>query len=185
MKLFVRLQKDVAPDRKQGLPDVWPAEVEEADDSAADPGDGRLVMTAAEYDAYLAANRAAYDTWKAVEDLSLEKERRFELIDARTRLLIDAGFVFEGKTFSLSQQAQTTYTGLYAVRAEPVLVYPVQVNTRDDEATHELADADAVRAFYLTAVGTYRGRLDAGTVLKDQIRAATTRAELDAVVDER
>jgi len=39
--------------------------------------------------------------------------------------------------------------------------------------------------FYLTAIGTVRYWRDTGTVLKEAVRACTTQAQVDAVVDNR
>lgn len=184
--LLVRLQKDLPAGKTPGLPDSWPAEVEEVPDGTPDPKDGRLMMKdAAELEAYKLSLKDAYDTWKESVDLPAAKEAKFNAIDKRTEELIRAGFTYGGKTFSLSTNAQNTFTGLYAVRAEVVFQYPVRVNTINDLDYLELADADDVRDFYLTAVGTYRAHLDGGTALKDAVRDATTIAEVEAVKDGR
>ncbi len=185
--LFVRLQKDLPTSGKpSGIPDDWPAEVEEVKDGTADPKDGRLVMKdAAELASYKASLQDAYDAWYDGASLPLYKERKFVSIDKRTGELIAAGFTFAGKQFSLSTNAQNTFTGLYAIRDEPALSFPVKVNTLDDDGFVELTEPDDVRQFYLTAVSTYRAHLDAGTALKDAVRAATTSAELDAIKDPR
>jgi hypothetical protein len=38
---------------------------------------------------------------------------------------------------------------------------------------------------YLTALSTKKAHLDSGTALKNQVRAATTHNEIDAVIDNR
>jgi hypothetical protein len=117
--------------------------------------------------------------------LSDVKAAKCAAIDARTDELITAGFTYNAKTFSLSQEAQARLTGINQVRDDAAVTYPVVWNTIDDGATESLADAAAVLAFYLTALGTYRGHVDGGTTLKDQVRAAATVAAVEAITDSR
>ncbi len=58
-------------------------------------------------------------------------------------------------------------------------------NTLDDMGAVSLANAQEVRNFFLTALATYRAAIDSGSALKAQVRAASTEAEVDAVVDDR
>jgi len=113
------------------------------------------------------------------------KNRKFKDIDDRTGELISKGFQFAGKVFSLSLNAQAKMMGLNQVRSEPEVVYPIRWNTKDDNDYYDLVNADAVRAFYLTGVGTYRAHVDAGTVFKDLVRNASSIPEVDAIVDNR
>lgn len=106
-------------------------------------------------------------------------------IDVRTSELIDVGFTFDGKQFSLSNNAQMKMMGSHEVRSDPAFVYPVKWNTIDDLSIHSLVDSDALHAFYLTGVSTVRAHLDSGTELKDQIRATTSVAEIEAIEDNR
>lgn len=187
MALLVRLHSGLpAAQQIPGFPVDWPAEVQEVPDGTPDPGDGRLLLAGpAELVSYQQARQASYDAWRAAAELPVVKEARFADIDRRTEELIRQGFSFAGKVFSLSANAQQTYTGLYAIRAEPLLQYPVKVNTLDNLDHLLLADAAAIVGFYLTAVGTYRARLDSGTALKDQVRAAADAAAVQAVIDSR
>jgi len=116
------------------------------------------------------------------------KGRRMVEIDERTRELIENGFEFppaSGNIFSLSREFQLMLAGLNQEREAPEVVYPIDWNTADDSAKISLANADMVRSFYLLAVGTVRARRDSGTTLKDQVRAATTVAEVQAIIDNR
>ena len=109
-------------------------------------------------------------------------------IDERTTELIEQGFQYPPSTgliFSLSQVAQTNLLGLESAADNPAFVYPVDWNSIDDEGVYTIPDAVTAHAFYLTALGTVRAWKDSGTALKDQVRAATTPAEVAAVVDNR
>jgi hypothetical protein len=111
----------------------------------------------------------------------LKAERRLQ-IDLKTQELIAKGFVYAGKTFSLSANAQIYWSNLLNVPADQ---YPLTVNTLDDLSTYEIASAEEARAVYAAALMTVKTRLGSGTALKNRIRAATTKAEVDAVVDDR
>jgi hypothetical protein len=120
--------------------------------------------------------------------LEIAKSKKTDQIDAKTSRLISQGFQFPpatGQIFSLSPAGQNTLLGLNAAKDAPQLIYPVIYNTKDDEGTISLPDAATVYAFFLTAVGTYRYWLDSGTAIKDEIRDATTVAEVEAIVDPR
>jgi len=109
-------------------------------------------------------------------------------IDQRTQQLIAQGFQFPPSTgfiFSLSENAQTSILGLETARLDPAFAYPVNWNSIDDEGLYSIPDAATAHSFYLTALGTIRAWKDSGTALKDQVRAATTPAEVAAVVDNR
>lgn len=118
-----------------------------------------------------------------VQSLALAKQAKCKEIDTRTDELVGAGFTFGAKQFSLSLSAQLTLIGARLSKTD--LTYPVEWNTIDDGDKHSIANFGELDTFFLTALGTVRAHLDSGTSLKDQCRAATTIAELDAVVDNR
>lgn len=134
---------------------------------------------------WIDATQAEIDALVASHPLRAAKAAKFSAIDRRTGQLISAGFAFAGRQFSLSTEAQSRLMGLNQIREDPNVVYPVKWNTIDDAGTYILANATDVINFYLTAIGTYRYHLDKGTALKDQVRAAATVAEVDAVTDTR
>ena len=65
------------------------------------------------------------------------------------------------------------------------LTYPVVFNAIDDSDTTSLADEATLDAFYDAAMDQVRTHRDAGTSLKDQVRAATTVSAVNAIVDNR
>lgn len=119
--------------------------------------------------------------------LPILKRVRLAEIDTRTQALIAQGFAYDGKVFSLSLPAQSYWTNLYQARQLFTAMggYPLRVNTLDDSSAYDVADEADAAGLYQAAVGTVKARLGSGTVLKDQVRAAATKADLDAIVDER
>lgn len=110
------------------------------------------------------------------------KQKRYDEIDLKTETLIAQGFTYDGHVFSLSSEAQINWTNLYQARA--LFTYPMDATTKDQDA-YSIADVATVEAFYQTGLGTVQYHLDGGRVLKVAVKAATTKAEIDAVVDNR
>lgn len=144
-------------------------------------------------DALSPADEAALGALVAANPLKGAKAAKYGAINARSTALIEAGYAYQGKHLSLGMDAQIQYMGLeLAVILTsldpnlPQLTYPVLWNVLDDnEAPLSLVDAAAIHALFLTALGTFRYWKDTGTALLAQTRAATTLAEVDAVVDPR
>lgn len=106
-------------------------------------------------------------------------------IDDKTGELISAGYTYASKQFSLSANAQTNILALFATKDNPALTYPIEYNTLDDTDNYMVTDATDLENMYLTALATKKASVDSGTLLKDQVRASTTRAQVDAVIDNR
>jgi len=113
------------------------------------------------------------------------KHKKSADIDRKTEHLISHGFTFKGETISLSTVSQTNITNIYMIRNEAFLTYPIEWNTMDDQGAVTTDDAAEVETMYTTALGTVRGWRDSGTALKNQVRACTTVAEVEAIVDNR
>lgn len=113
------------------------------------------------------------------------KAWRYEMIDARTSELIKQGFSYQGKQFSLSQNAQINILGLDNAKDDPALSYPIKYNTIDDLDSYDVVDASDVHNMYLSALATKKGYTDSGTVLKQQIRDAVDIDAVNAIVDNR
>lgn len=128
---------------------------------------------------------AACSRLDITESLEVIKRAKVNAIDERTDALIASGFSFASKQFSLSLFSQNKIIGTHQIKDDAALVYPIRWNTLDDEDAIEIADATQLDGFYKTALGTIRARLDSGTALKDQVRAATTIADVIGVVDNR
>jgi hypothetical protein len=112
-----------------------------------------------------------------------ERGRKHDEIDRKTAGLIFAGFTYQGKTFSLSLAAQATLLGAYITRAS--LSYPIDWSTADNADKITINNSTEVEDFYLAAVGIVRGHLDAGNVIKGQIRAAANKDAVKNISDSR
>jgi hypothetical protein len=128
---------------------------------------------------------AVVNAHQGPDSLDCYKAEKFAKIDAKTSELIASGFQFAGKVFSLSVNAQMKMMGINQIRSEPEVEYPIHWNTKDDMDYYDVSNANEMRAFYLTGVGTYRAHVDIGSSLKDQVRIATSKTEVDAIVDPR
>jgi hypothetical protein len=112
---------------------------------------------------------------------------RLEQIDARTEELIAQGFTHAGKNFSLSIAAQIKWTGAYELRAffTAADAFPFIVNTIGDDEAYSVTDEAELAQIYQTIGVTVLTVLGGDAALKIAVRAATTVAELNAVVDTR
>ena len=128
---------------------------------------------------------------KAVEDwpytLTEAKIKKINEIDSKTIILIQTGFLYNENNFSMSDAAQRNWIGISTAKNAGMLSYPFPVSTVD-EGTYYLQDStDALN--FLIAYMTYQTDptkpLGAGRILKAQVQAATTVAEVEAVVDNR
>jgi hypothetical protein len=118
----------------------------------------------------------------AVVDLAHAKAVKHSQIDARTAEIIGQGFSHGGSTFSLSENAQRNWIGGEVGKNN--LTFPMAVSTKD-EGEYSIANATEYTTMYLTAVATTKSVIDSGRTLKKSVNAATTVAEVDAVVDNR
>ena len=112
------------------------------------------------------------------------KAERHAAIDDKTRQLISAGFSFGGKTFSLSNSAQNNWQALQSSSDQSRLTFPVAVSTIDG-GEFSIADAAQMLLFSGTSLATGKAHYDSGRALRLQVTAATTKAGVDAVADDR
>lgn len=122
----------------------------------------------------------AHTTTATLEE---HKNKKHMAVDGRTRELIAVGFSHASKQFSLSPAAQQKLAYMHSMKDS--LTYPVKFNAIDDQDVLSIADATEMDAFCQAGVDAVRSHLDSGTALKDSVRAAADKAEVDAVVDSR
>jgi hypothetical protein len=120
-----------------------------------------------------------------IKSLASLKSVRLAEVVTKTTELIEAGFVYNNKVFSLSLETQIQLIGLFSIRNDPNLVYPIKWNTIDDSDYEFINNSAGVTYYYLTAVSKYRAHIDSGTALKDLIRAAVDVNALNAIIDDR
>lgn len=119
------------------------------------------------------------------DSLDTYKALKYEEIDNRTDDIVSNGYVYQTKNFSLSSNAQINILALDNSRNDPVMIYPIKYNTINDMDSYDVVDADDLHAMYLTALATKKSIVDSGTVIKNQVRSCATRAEVDAIIDNR
>lgn len=119
------------------------------------------------------------------DSLEYYKRIKHKAIDDRTDELISRGFDYAGKKFSLSLPAQIRLLGTNQARNDPNLTYPIRWNTINDNDYYKIINPEDLHLFYMKCLTTYRAHVDGGTSLKDQVRAAISKAEIDAIIDNR
>lgn len=117
-----------------------------------------------------------------VESISARKQEKNYQIDRRTRQLISGGFVYDGKRFSLSRNAQINWLGLDA--RITVETYPLSIVTADDEP-YTIANQGEAKALVDAAYAAKRGHQLSGAAKKIEVDRAADIAAVDAVVDDR
>jgi hypothetical protein len=116
-----------------------------------------------------------------LNDLASLKEYRYNQIDAKTSELIQQGFTYDSKQFSLSLPAQTNWHAIKNQKSE--FTFPVTVSTLDNSG-YDLSQAN-VDVFWQQGKDTLKGYIDTGRVLKKQIFDAPDIASVNAIIDNR
>lgn len=88
--------------------------------------------------------------------------------------IVSNGFQFDGKTFSMSFNAQINWSNLLTI---PEAVFPLPVSTKQDEI-YQLSLANRMN-FYLSALGTKNTQLQAGNTIKQEVKLLTTLQECE------
>ena len=114
------------------------------------------------------------------------KSKRMGEIDEKTKELIFAGFEYPAKSgdvFSMSFANQLLISNIPATKN--MLTYPWGVTTKDNLKTIQIADAIEMDAYYTAAFTHMTTTKASGETLRAQVRASTTRAQIDAIIDNR
>ena len=122
----------------------------------------------------------------AVASFETLKNERIESIDANTRRLISQGAQFDGKMFSLSDNAQRNWIATKASIDvyNALQAWPVPITTMDDDI-YLLQDAAHIVNFTTAMLFGVAKYYNSGRALKLQVKAATTVNEIRAIVDSR
>ena len=105
-------------------------------------------------------------------------------IDRKTIELISKGFVYSGKTFSLSNNAEKKLL-TWRIKADGGDATARTAPTIDNSDTLALADAAAVIIFTDVAFNVIQGHIDTGEALRASVRTAADQTAIDAVADNR
>ncbi len=116
--------------------------------------------------------------------LSEIKSAKILEIDTKTDELIAAGFTYNSKTFSLSENARDKLL-TWRIKADGGDETARTAPTMDSLDTELLADAAAVVAFTDAAFDKIQAHIDSGETLLASVRAATDKAGVGAVTDGR
>jgi hypothetical protein len=121
--------------------------------------------------------------YSQIDSLPLVHTAKCKAIDRRTEELIHGGFTHSSIQFSLSHHAQQNLAHYESVKA--TITWPLVMNSIDDMNSISLANQAAWDSFYSDAIARIKAIVDGGTTLKEQCRAATTAAGINAVTDTR
>lgn len=153
-------------------------------DSMVDPNPvppGYVLITEVAFDQYIADTAQDRQTFNDnVVELPFAKQNTYVVIDLTTEIIIKQGFTFEGYTFSMSANAQINWSNLLNI---PDGMFPLPVMSINEEV-YMLSLANR-QNFYLSALNSKNNALQSGSVLKGQIAAMTTLAEVESFVDPR
>ena len=136
-------------------------------------------------DAAISAHEGTQGAAAIAEALTAAKAAKVAVIEQRTQQIIELGFSYAGKVFSLSESAQRKISGFQTAIVSGIAPFPQQWSTLDNLDFVSLADATEATQFFGQALGTVAAIENSGNALKSQASAATTIAELDAVEDNR
>lgn len=115
--------------------------------------------------------------------LANQKNKMHDAIDQKTRTLIDAGFLHNTITFSLSLKAQKNWLAIRVRKNDGTLPDPIDITTLDND-TYSLPSSEAI-AFTDAAWATKEGHLDSGRVLKKSVYDAVGFPALKTIEDNR
>ena len=114
-------------------------------------------------------------------DVDEQRGYRLQEVATKTQDLIEFhGFEFGGNTFDLDLASQTKWTALRTLEQD--ITWPVEISPRVGAYSLELTDLDS---FLRSGLAVVQGYKNSGRDLRLQLEAATTMAELRAVVDDR
>ena len=138
----------------------------------------------ADWPAWVAEQISLLEEAAMPESLASVKATKSAAIDARTEDLLDAGFSFGGKQFTLARLSQTVWLGLAIGAQSGMLSYPISVGALDNTML-VLADASAVGAFAATALLRGQEIVEGGATLRAAVAACETLEAVAAVEDSR
>ena len=122
------------------------------------------------------------EDYEKIYDIDHLRKSKVVEIDLRTEEISDQGFSFSGSLFSSSLEDQKNWMALYV--AQDKLTYPFFVTTKEG-GTYEFQSPQELTAFYLTGLQVVYVIYSGARFIKGRVLAASTKEELDAIVDSR
>jgi len=132
-----------------------------------------------------------YNAITEADCLHVYQTLKMNEIRIKTNELIAQGYVFAGKTFALSRNIDGVYmtdpqTNILALHtSKDDLTYPIIFNTIDGFDYFSCPDGATIEAMYLTALATKKAYEDSATLLVQSVTAATTRSQVENIIDPR
>lgn len=153
--------------------------------SSTAPGIVNFSFAGAPLDQNVTALAAALSAHLTVS-LELLRKNRIKAVDANTARLIYLPASFDGHTFSMSDVAQRNWIAIKASLDiyEELGAWPVPVTCEPDEE-YLLTSQVHAKQFATAMLMSVAIKYNSGRALKLLLKAATTKAEIDAIVDNR
>jgi len=123
----------------------------------------------------------------ADQPLDVLKAAKIKEIDEKTVKLLATGFTYDGLQFPLTDQSQINWVSLGMAQSLLLLKFPLLIFTVDYKE-YELVDDKQLLAFldsYVQYNTTAASITVKGEILKKRVAAATTAAEIKAIIDDR
>ena len=119
-------------------------------------------------------------------NMPMYRAQKIGSINVRTAQLEAEGFEYpEGSGKRISMDADTRVNVAQMKNDIDNIPFPFPYNYVDDSGVLVIANASEMLAFYQAGLQAYLTMHAIGTQLKEAARAATTKAELEAIVDPR
>jgi len=118
-----------------------------------------------------------------LSDLQILKNIRYEEIDDKTDEILAYGFIYELIRFKMRLEDQANYTGLLVMR--DCITYPYVMGTAEVGEYYNITSALEMLSFCGTACHYKQLVTNSGWVLKNQVKACETIAEVDLIIDDR
>jgi hypothetical protein len=119
-----------------------------------------------------------------VHDLTGYGSLKIAEINQRTDELLTMGFLYDGHRFPLTSAYAATYIGLTVVDQRNAIAFPVHLKDMHN-GVYAVPDKTTLKTILASAAAGIMEIQDGETQLRNALNAATTKEEIDAIVDTR
>jgi len=128
-------------------------------------------------------DQTAFDAHHAAL-LEAAKAKKIEKIKAKTNTLLEGGFLYDGQYFKLDTVAVGFWVGINVNNLIGIEVFPRYIFDRD--GNHYLLQSGSHwNEFWAAGTPALNTIMGSGNILELQVKAATTLAEVEGVIDVR